>query len=160
MILASWHLVADACAARKKDPTWGAFISSYRIHWKSRGDPPLFEGAQMCQRTGINRAELLAIAYGLHALVLGMESDEYAAVPVEVWTDSQIAFNLSTGTWQARSLGAITKEVIELCQRIEALVGGPVWFHKASEKDVKAADTLGRNFKNVCDHRHRASWSS
>lgn len=157
--MSSWFVITDACAASKASPQWGPFISSYRIYWDSREKAPIFEGAQMCHRTGINRAELLAIAYGLQALALGMESDEYVIARVNVWTDSETAFKLATHQWQGRALAALVSEVDQLCGRISEAGAGPVWFYKGTERDVKAADTLGRGFKNVCDDRHRRTWA-
>jgi ribonuclease HI len=155
-----WWIIADACPAVKTSPTWGAFISSYRVHWEDIHEPPRFEGAQLCMRTGINRAELLAIIYGLQAIALGMESGEYSTVRVNVLTDSQTAFNLCTGTWRRAALTALVDEADSLCNRIESCVAEGVWFIKVSEKTVKPVDTLGRSFKNVCAKELRKKWAA
>lgn len=155
-----WWLVTDACPAVKANPKWGSFISSYRIHWEDVHEVPFFEGAQLCTRTGINRAELLAIVYGLQAIVLGMESEEYAPVTVNVLTDSQTAFSLCTGEWSPNALAALAGEADRLCDRIRACGANAVWFHKAGSRTVKPADTLGRAFKNICDMRLRRQWKT
>lgn len=153
-----WVVIADACAACSAEPTWGAFICSFRIHRGDSARSPSFEGAWLSRTTGINRAELLAVTGALHALVVGIETDDWAAMPVRVVSDSQLVINLMNGRWRARDLAPMYNECRGLVQRLEALTGRRVIPVKCDAEMVAGADELGRRFKQLCDKRHQRNW--
>ncbi|MBW3589867.1 MAG: hypothetical protein KY429_10650 [Actinobacteria bacterium] len=155
----NWLVTADASAACKPRPTWGPFISSYRIHASSLSNKPTFEASHLYGDTGINRAELRAIVHALHMLVLAWETDNYSRGPVTVYTDSQVAFNFATGAWQPRELASMVDELFNLHDRLGELSGERVWYVKANEATIRSTDQLGRKFRDICDSKHVEAWN-
>lgn len=151
----SWIVVSDACPAPGSGPNWGAFIASYRTYLGNTGNTPLFEGATLLSQTGTNRAEFIAAILGLTALRLSVENGPIAALHVILVTDSQLVFDVATGANTARE--ATRSLWVALRREFDAVEswGCQVRIRKGSEGEVKRADQLGRDFRNILSPERR-----
>lgn len=134
-------------------------VVAYRAHRDSTASAPYAEGACFVGKTGINKAEYMAVIQGLRLVEDRMYVGDWTRDPVHVVCDNIFVIKQAIGDWEAADLGWHLDLLNEAVGDLYRMTNSPVYFIHAANEENSGAHTLVKAFPTACDERNRREWT-